>query len=213
MIYVRSLNLAFLWIPKCGGRSLLRTLSGARIGARLQTARNSTRHGITVGRRNALIEQTPIPPDARLAVFVRDPIRRYQSMFSYHTLQRPDGHEDPFWSVENYFWRHMQVHDFNATMLALMEHEPALCTRTYEWYCGPEGAERVDYIGRLEHMEDHLDFILRECGYRKGRLSVPQLNRSKSRRLRWNADALAEMRRLEAPAIRRFYESDRVKFC
>ena len=98
-------------------------------------------------------------------------------------------------------------------MRNIINREPSLTTRMYEWYCGPEGSESVDYIGRQEYLHDHLSLILRDCGF-DGEVPNIVSNRTKSGSVVWDDDVYLEMERLESPAIRRFYQdSSRVKFC
>ena len=53
----------------------------------------------------------------------------------------------------------------------VMDREPCWVTRLYESYIGPEGGEFLQYVGRTEHLTEHLTVVLRRLGY-----EVPDLS-------------------------------------
>ena len=57
-------------------------------------------------------------------------------------------------------------------MARILTHQPAFVTRLFELYCGPEGNETVDFIGRCETLDKDLLWIFPEAK------STPEKNKS-----------------------------------
>jgi len=209
MIYCPSIELGILLIPKCGATWLIQTVKAMGIG---QAVQGQARHG-GVCKHHGLPEHYGPCRGVKLAAFVRHPESWYRSWWAYNWRmrrrigKRGDLATSDDWHPGRSIVKHMQS-NFKHTMVQLMRHEPAIVTRRYEWYCGPEGAERVDYIGRIENAHKDLTTILRDCGYRGDVPDIGKANQSGSDKVEWDEDVLSRMLALERPAIRRFYEGD-----
>jgi hypothetical protein len=219
MLYLPSLDLAILQIPKTGCVWVKKVLTKAELWDRASRVRGPhlrARHRPTA-RNHALIEHGELPGKTRYAVFVRHFESWYRSWWAFHQRgrQRSAGGEQQWWERAQRGWSPtvpiypcFVPDDFDETMRRIMATEPAYLTRLYEWYCGPRGAERVDYIGRQEHLRDDLEFVLRQCGYNGPRPPEGHANTSNSHRVQWAPDVLSAMTQLEHPLVDRFYADE-----
>jgi len=88
----------------------------------------------------------------------------------------------------------------------------------YEWYVGPPGADKIEFVGRTETLETDFAIMLRAYQAQvppkewQTLFTTPRLNQSvinddapEESKIEWTDDMLQELRRLEYPTYKRFY--------
>jgi hypothetical protein len=151
---------------------------------------------------------------------VRHPVDLYESIYKW--LMKA-GRRNRIWCQNGFKKRRHLWHplksvarlwspDFSEWVEAVLDQEPMYATRLYEDFCGPEGGEYCQYIGRTESLvEDFID-VMRRSGYGKEvgneeekiRLLRPS-NRSVNWVSPWTDDLRGRVEKIERLAIKRFY--------
>ena len=109
--------------------------------------------------------------------FVRHPVSYYESNWRWLNGFRKNKRSiqriaNPKRSGQQWDWHPQRIPakhfhpDFNVWMQRILDNEPAWCTRLFEWYCGPEGGEYCNYIGRQESLvHDFIEVIASYLNY------------------------------------------------
>lgn len=104
-------------------------------------------------------------------------------------------------------------HDFSTWIRNMIQFQPCYVTRLYEQFCGPDGGEFCNYIGRMETLE--MDFFsvmkivgieIKECEREIKELGI--INPSSDMDVKWDDGLKKEMMWMERLAIQRFYNTD-----
>lgn len=196
----------FHHIPKSGGTWVKSVL--VKLG--LMTKHNLAQACPGIGR-HGLIEHYRMNHDFRFS-FVRHPIAWYESFFKFQYKKwrafEPEAKWHPQRSLEKY-----ASDDFNEWMERVLKNEPGYVTRMFEWYLGPEGAERVDFIGQQENIRYHLQWALEYAGFQVSSeqwrvlQNEPARNVSPDITIEWDHALQERVLASEVPAIRRFYNN------
>ena len=200
-LHLLDANALFVHIPKTGGIWLEEALPACGI----RTAQPETRDGVSW--------RHPLPADICghydfTFTFVRHPLSWYESWWKFQ-----GGH---WYTFEPGVWHPQRVlepcgaDDFSSFMRRCLEREPGYVTRLYEWYIGPPGIERVDFVGRQEALVDNLVGVLRglNCDFDETVLREhPRANvgTEDGGPPVWDPAVKERTEALEAGAIRRFY--------
>lgn len=150
--------------------------------------------------------------------FVRHPISYYEAIWLW--LKGLPPHKVNY-LLETWSWHpkvepacaFSQSDSFTGFCRRMLEDSPCWVTRLFEWYCGPEGGEIVNWIGRTETLQSDFQQVMRLLGY-ENKLQQVDLNslgkvnshRCKQRPV-WDLGLKNELERLEKRVIRRFYGS------
>lgn len=185
----------FTWIPKTGGTALFNAL---RMHPALEVY--NARPGES---------QHALPPEHHDCDFhflaVRHPVTWWESCFRFWKAADWKDFERGKW-VPGRPLLACKADDFPTFMSNVTRHEPAFCARMYEWYCGPPGNQHSDdLLLRQEHLAAGVAAVGKRLGVT---LALLRANVSPGPRVEWPPYLLAEVRRLEGPAIRRFYPED-----
>lgn len=164
-------------------------------------------HVPTASVRHAVPEQLPGNYEYRFT-FVRHPLSWYESWWKYQAGSWL-RFEVPRWHPQRILER-CADDDFSQFIHKCLEQEPAYVTRMYEWYLGPPGQNRFDFVGKTESLRDDLSKVLQQLGYEFDHTEIeksrPVLVSGK--RLGdpvWEPGLKARVLALESPSIRRFY--------
>ncbi len=198
--FVDGRRCVFLHIPKTGGNwveAALRSLDldGFNLMLGLRERHNLFHHQLA---------------DAYSFCFVRHPVSWYESCFKFQTAQgwrkasdyNPDGWH-PWGGLDE-----CRADDFGDFVANCARLQPGFVTRMYESYTGPDGAERVNAIGRQEHLAADLFEVLTTLGVDVALDDLQSLDPvlvSDSVETSWPADQLAVIRQLESPTIDRYH--------
>jgi hypothetical protein len=199
-------NALFLHIPKTGGTWVEEALKACGIATAYAEARDtvSWRHGLP----------GHLTRRYRFAfTFVRHPLSWYESWWKFQARVWK-RFEPGVWHPQRVLER-CASDDFSTFVRLCLAHEPAYVSRLYEWYIGPPGLEGVDVIGRYENLANDLVRILRLLGYDfdedtlRGQAPA-NVSRKYAGEPVWDPGLRQRVLEREAPAIRRFYRSQRV---
>jgi len=204
-------NALLLEIPKTGGTFVRNVLTALDIKTREVT--NTAAH------KHALPRHIPgLHTYTVRFCFVRHPLEWYRSVwrFDVNYPRKPDNHARNLAAWQKYPWhphtpltRHI-TDSFADTVRAWIKHEPAYCTRLFEQYVGM--GHNDCFVGTAEQLAEHLGDVLRRLGFDASQEridAVPRANESPGPPLpEWPDDLWAEVLRLEAPIITRFYGND-----
>lgn len=194
-------NALLIHIPKTGGTWIEHALEAVGI----RTAQPSTADGTSA--RHQLTADVLDRYDFSFA-FVRHPVSWYESWWKFQALAWTTWEPD-VWHPQRAL-EPCASDNFATFIHNCIVREPGFVTRMYEWYVGPRGRERVDFVGRYEALEDTLIGILHGLSYRFDEAALrdhPRVNVSAKRAGDpiWEPALRKRVEALEAPAIRRFY--------
>jgi hypothetical protein len=200
-VHLVDSNALFLHIPKTGGQWIEQAL----VACGIRTAQPRTRSGVSW--------RHPLPADLLgqfefTFTFVRHPVSWYESWWKFQATL--------WWNFEPGVWHPQRdlepcaSDDFSTFIRRCIEREPGYVTRLYEWYIGPPGIERVDWVGRQEALVDGVIGVLRGLSYEFDEATLrahPWVNVSEKGAGDpvWDPTLKESIIALEAPAIRRFY--------
>lgn len=189
-------NSVYFHIPKTGGTWVSSALMASGLAS------------MTVGAKHFIPSQTPEAIKGRRTfAFVRHPIWWYRSMWSFMmsdslvnrfrqaTVQREqDG--PSFFSIN-------MVAEFPKFLENVIRNTPGYLSSFYELYLDNP---KIEFIGRTETLVDDLVFILKQIGERFDENSLRKTTMRNCSQLKpdYPADLMAEIARLEAPAMKRF---------
>jgi Glycosyl transferase family 2/Methyltransferase domain len=203
-VHLIEANALFVHVPKTGGVWIEKALAACGIA----TAPPPRRQGVSW--RHSLPEDVLGTYDFTFA-FVRHPVAWYESWWRF---QRGHGRlfEPGMWHPQRPIEPYGTDDDFAAFIRGCIEHQPGYVTRMYEWYVGPPGIERVDFVGRQESLTDTLVRILYDLSYDFDETVLreqPRVNTSVlvPGEASWDPELKRRIVALEAPAIERFYGS------
>jgi hypothetical protein len=198
--YVNGRQCVFLHVPKTGGNWVEKVLSS------LHLDRFSRMDGV-MNRHNLFLEKLA---GAFSFCFVRHPVKWYESYFRY---QSGPGHWRRGFQFNPHGWHpwssldDCKCLDFSGFIEKCIRLQPAYVTRLYEWYTGPQGAERVSFIGRQENLASDLCDALSQSGLnidpQKIYKATPEFV-SPPILAEWNPINLEQIQQLERVAIKRF---------
>jgi len=153
-------------IPRCGGTFVEQSLESLGISCSRWTMKQDRSR---FPRKHPTYPQLTKKAKAqvdRIAVFVRDPVALYPSIYRYLasvsiTKRRAllDFPYHPHAICVRFF-----SSSFEEFVRSLLHAEPSYLTRQYENYIGPEGGEFVDFVGRTERIREDLSVLLARTG-------------------------------------------------
>ncbi len=204
-IVLKETRALFVHIPKTGGTWVEAVFN------KLGIANQRAPHSPAASVRHATLDQLPGDYDFRFA-FVRHPVAWYESWWKFQAgawRRFEQGRWHPQRVLEN-----CADDDFSQFVMNCLEHQPAYVSRMYEWFLGPPGNDRFDFVGRTESLRDDLTHVLRQLGYDFDEREIEQakpihVSGKKLGEPVWDADLRRRVLELESPAIRRFYSNDR----
>lgn len=199
-LFLPELNALFIHIPKCGGTWVKETLAAS--GIKCEPARGPGAHGLPMSYDH---------PGARKFCFVRHPWPWYESVWRGLHTSWPDRrevaplHREKTWSPIRFSTYLLSARTFPGFIQAVIEEQPAFCSRMFEWYIGPPGFPLVDYVGCCEDAAHDLQTILGWLGWRGILASVPEANCGSGPRPLWGMGQVDKVEDMEF-AIGRWYE-------
>jgi hypothetical protein len=148
---------------------------------------------------------------------VRHPIALYESLYKWLAKQKPKDFaflagtdkKKRKWHPKK---RIAALWDpsFAVWMDRVLTQEPMYVTRLYEWYCGPQDGEFVNFIGRTETLRNDFFQVLHLLGYpvtddHIGRLRSLGPANAIRREVAWPSGLAERVCEVERLAIKRFY--------
>lgn len=199
-LYLPDQNLLILHLPRTGGTWIKGALSSW--GVAFEPAEGLGEHNLPEAYEH---------PRAHRAVFVRHPIAWLESVWRGCHASWPSRKESTALMRERY-WSPMRVlsnlvsePEFIWFQKRIVEEQPGLVSRMVEWFVGPPGWPKVDFVGRQEHLAAHLEQLLRRYGWAGAVKEVPRIGVGENPAPDWNDDLKARVLAAEQPMLRRFY--------
>lgn len=192
----------FLHVPKTGGVWITETLPQIGIAVEPVKPFVGKRSPKPFRGRHILPGHCCRVPWRQSFAFVRHPVSWLESFWRYTQAHRHDRPSALTGGTAGFA--------FDEFVGYVIRCEPALATRTFERYAGPEGLELVDHVGRQESLAADLVRILTACGHDLTQQQVDTLQTASPRNTTsgatvWNERQLQTILALESVAIRRFY--------
>lgn len=199
-LFLPQQRLLILHIPHTGGTWIKAALSSWGVG--FEQADGLGDHNLP--------EAYDHPGVAR-AVFIRHPVTWLESMWRGHhggwPVDRPGTAmvRERYWSPNRLLGRLFGERDFEAFIRRYLEEQPGFVGRMVEWFVGPPGWPKVDFVGRQERLRDHLVELLRKSGWQGEAPPVLPENVSTHPLPEWPAGLQERVIAAEQPLLKRFY--------
>lgn len=219
-VYLIGCDAVIIHLPKTAIHWVEQACRSNGVPVRLVTASGKVHRKLSI---HTYLNDKKIANPRYRTCFVRRPESWYKSWYSFtrtpaasRDMPISKGPSSDTKQKEKLPWSPVQclphVGDFsgfNEWVEACVEKQPGFVTRMYEWYIGPPGLSHMDYVGRFEHLHEHLHAMLKIFGVNvsvEKLKEVEPVNVSRpSEKPEWEPDLLKKVLELEAPTIDRFY--------
>ena len=189
-IRAHHLKSVFIWIPKCAGTSIYHALNKIAHCPKLKSLRKikfafAGKGLVTFNhiRYLSLIRDGYVSGSfaskAYTFCFVRNPYARAVSLWKYYLLPqiRPIDIQNKMRTFKN-FCRH--INGYIEPIGLYNSKELSLCNPQSQWITREDGSFYVDFIGRLESIQEDFDILARNLGASYS-TRIMRFNRSKHR--------------------------------
>ena len=145
--------------------------------------------------------------------FVRNPLDWYESAWRGLSQGWPARraiaplHRERSWSPIRFLTYLAGARDFNEFISTILRDQPGFVSRMYEWYVGPPGYPRIEFVGRMESLAADLHLILRFLGWNGTLPDITAVNAGEQPRPEWDAGLRAKVEAAEVVGIRRWYST------
>lgn len=199
-LYLPLQRLLLLHIPHTGGTWIKAALSSW--GVAFEQADGPGEHNLPDAYNH---------PEVARAVFIRHPVTWLESMWRGHhagwPVDRPGSAmvRERHWSPNRLIGRLFGERDFPVFIKRYLDEQPGFVGRMVEWFAGPPGFPKVDFVGRQERLGEHLVALLRYYGWAGETTEVPRANVAEHPLPDWNDEFKARVIAAEQPMLKRFY--------
>ena len=198
-IALPDLNAVFVHVPKAGGSWVRDAIIAS--GIRTVPAGGVGEHNL---------------PDAyatrgRRFCFVRHPLTWYESAWRGLSqgwpLRREIAplHRERSWSPIRFLTYLAGARDFNDFLNTILSEQPGFVSRMFEWFVGPPGYPRVEFVGRMESIESDLSVILKWFDWSGTLAQITAVNEAQQPRPEWDENLRRKVEASEVVGIRRWY--------
>lgn len=223
LIRVHDKYALFQHIPRTGGTWVEQALYKAEVVCsrwiRKQPRRLPRKHALLQHYYRGELDKADI-----IFTFVRHPLSYYESNWRWmkgfdRNRRALSRMSNPRRNGQQWDWHPQRVpakhfhKDFDVFVSRILDCEPAWATRLFEWYCGPEGGEFCNFIGRQESLSDDLvDFLEQHMHLAMTEETRWKVTEQKDKNLaqyeepvEWDPRLKKKVEHSEQSLIRRFY--------
>lgn len=198
-LYLPDLNAVFVHVPKAGGTWVREALAAS--GIRTLPAGGVGEHNL---------------PDAyavkgRRFAFVRNPVDWYESAWRGLSQGWPARrevaalHRERSWSPIRFLTYLAGERDFGGFCETILREQPGFASRMFEWFIGPPGYPKVEFVGRMESLAADLAAILRWLGWEGVLADVSAANAAEQPRPTWEPGLRNRITAAESFGLSRWY--------
>ena len=203
MRYLPAKKLLFIHIPKTGGVSVENAINNNYDGKKKHITR--WKGGRHIFKESLLATGKIDNKQLTTFTFVRHPVKWYESTWRFLKKGSRNFMVKYPWHPHKVFVK-LWDDDYSKWIERVLEEQPAIVTRLYELYCGPEGCESANFIGRTETLEKDFSEVWGED------IKMPHKNKSKIPPVEISTDLIHQIEKMEQVAIRRFYGEKTINY-